>query len=223
VVLTEHIVDTFKARFLSRPVLLLTTLRDGWIVVSDGLRSRAHGQGIGSGDGVCIVPMAGGTCAVNPSERSSLMVEAGDEAAYHAAGWRIGTVQDFLEYDAEEAASVEVLRAEARLHPRRGSAERGSVAARKPGSRIVALDSCEKHLEAEVDGYVPVSGKKRRTIEAALEAARKATRLSIRISESALVKLKGRARDAGIPYQALVSEILKQYLAGRMRDVKNTR
>jgi predicted DNA binding CopG/RHH family protein len=138
-------------------------------------------------------------------------------------GWRIGTVQDFLEYGAEEAASVEVLRAEALLHPQRLSAERGSVAARKSRSRIATLDFYEKHIEAEVDGYVPVSGKKRRTIEAALEAARKATRLSIRISESDLVKLKGRARDVGVPYQALVSGILKQYLAGRMRDVKNTR
>jgi len=138
-------------------------------------------------------------------------------------GWKIGTVPDFLGYGAEEAASVEVLRAEAPLHPRPLSAERGSAAAMKPRSRNARLDSYEKHIEAEVDGYVPVSGKKRRMIEAALEAARKVTRLSIRISGSDLVKLKGRARDAGVSYQVLVSRILKRYLAGRMRDAKNAR
>jgi predicted DNA binding CopG/RHH family protein len=87
----------------------------------------------------------------------------------------------------------------------------------------VELDPMEKAIEANIDRYVPVSGSRRRRIEAALEAARKTRNINIRISELDLVGLKRTAQEEGVPYQTLISSVLHKYLSGRLVDEKHVR
>jgi len=85
------------------------------------------------------------------------------------------------------------------------------------------LDSMEKAIEARIDTYVPVTGNRRRRIEAALEAARKTRNINIRISELDLAGLKRTAQEEGVPYQTLISSVLHKYLSGRLIDEKHVR
>jgi predicted DNA binding CopG/RHH family protein len=85
------------------------------------------------------------------------------------------------------------------------------------------LDSFEKSIEAKIDSYTPVSGNRRRRVEAALEAARKSRSINIRISEFDLAGLKRTAQEEGVPYQTLISSVLHKYLSGRLVDEKHVR
>ncbi len=90
-------------------------------------------------------------------------------------------------------------------------------------AKQTGLDSYEKSIEAKIDSYTPVSGNKRRRIEAALETARKTRSINIRISEFDLAGLKRNAQEEGIPYQTLISSVLHKYLSGRLVDEKHVR
>ncbi len=85
------------------------------------------------------------------------------------------------------------------------------------------LDAYEKSIEAKIDRYIPVSGEKRRRIEAALAMARKTRSINIRISEADLAGLKRTAQEEGVPYQTLISSVLHKYLSGRLLDEKHVR
>jgi len=90
-------------------------------------------------------------------------------------------------------------------------------------AKQAALDSLEKAIEANIDKYAPVTGTRRRRIEAALEAARKTRSINIRISEFDLAGLKRTALEEGVPYQTLISSVLHKYLSGRLVDERHLR
>jgi predicted DNA binding CopG/RHH family protein len=52
---------------------------------------------------------------------------------------------------------------------------------------------------------------------AAKETLTKDNRISIRIPERDLKKIKSRARESGIPYQILMSAVLHQYAQGKIK------
>ena len=85
------------------------------------------------------------------------------------------------------------------------------------------LDSYERGIESEIHTYVPVTGARRRKVEAILEASRKTKNINIRINESDLSNLKRNAEEEGIPYQTLIASVLHKYLAGRLVDEKHVR
>jgi predicted DNA binding CopG/RHH family protein len=87
-----------------------------------------------------------------------------------------------------------------------------------PVKRKIALDSFEKQVESALHSYVPISGAKRRKIQAVLEATRKTKNINIRISHQDLESLRHSAEQEGIPYQTLISSVLHKYLAGRLVD-----
>ena len=87
--------------------------------------------------------------------------------------------------------------------------------------RKIELDQFEKDIEAHIDNYVPITGEKRRRIEAILERGRKTKNINIRISEYDLAHLKRRAEDDGIPYQTLISSVLHKYINNRLVDEKD--
>jgi predicted DNA binding CopG/RHH family protein len=84
--------------------------------------------------------------------------------------------------------------------------------------RKVNLDSYEKQVESGIHSYVPISGTKRRKVQAILEATRKTKNINIRISQQDLESLRRSAEQEGIPYQTLISSVLHKYLAGRLVD-----
>jgi predicted DNA binding CopG/RHH family protein len=84
----------------------------------------------------------------------------------------------------------------------------------------IKLDAFEKGMEAHIDQSVPMSGEKRRRIEAILERGRKTKNINIRISEDDLSRLKRKAEEEGMPYQTLISSVLHKYITERLVDEK---
>jgi predicted DNA binding CopG/RHH family protein len=86
--------------------------------------------------------------------------------------------------------------------------------------RKIKLDSFEKEIESHIDEFVPITGEKRRSIEAILERSRKTKNINIRISEPDLTRLKKKAEEEGMPYQTLISSVLHKYITERLVDEK---
>jgi predicted DNA binding CopG/RHH family protein len=84
----------------------------------------------------------------------------------------------------------------------------------------IKLDPFEKEIEAHIDESVPITGEKRRRIEAILERSRKTKNINIRISEPDLTRLKKKAEEEGVPYQTLISSVLHKYITERLVDEK---
>jgi predicted DNA binding CopG/RHH family protein len=86
--------------------------------------------------------------------------------------------------------------------------------------RKIKLDPFEKEIESHIDEFVPITGEKRRSIEAILERSRKTKNINIRISEPDLTRLKKKAEEEGMPYQTLISSVLHKYITERLVDEK---
>ena len=86
--------------------------------------------------------------------------------------------------------------------------------------RKIKLDPFEKEIESHIDEFVPITGEKRRSIEAILERSRKTKNINIRISEPDLTGLKKKAEEEGVPYQTLISSVLHKYITDRLVDEK---
>jgi len=84
----------------------------------------------------------------------------------------------------------------------------------------IKLDPLEKEIEAHVDKFVPITGEKRRRVEAIIERGRKTKNINIRITEDDLAHLKQKAEEEGMPYQTLISSVLHKYVTDRLVDEK---
>ena len=84
----------------------------------------------------------------------------------------------------------------------------------------IKLDPFEKGIETHIDESLPITGDKRRRIEAILERSRKTKNINIRISEYDLTHLKRKAEEEGMPYQTLISSVLHKYITDRLVDEK---
>ena len=82
----------------------------------------------------------------------------------------------------------------------------------------IELDEYETRIEEHIDEFVPLKGKKRQSVEAILERARKTKNINIRINEHDLAQLKLKAEAEGIPYQTLVASVLHKYVTDRLVD-----
>jgi predicted DNA binding CopG/RHH family protein len=75
-------------------------------------------------------------------------------------------------------------------------------------------------LEAYEKGeLIPVENedeKKKELIDAAKNTMTKTKRISIRLSEQDLERLKTKAVETGIPYQTLIGSLVHQYATGRL-------
>ena len=89
--------------------------------------------------------------------------------------------------------------------------------------RKIDLDRYEKQLDSNIDSHVPITGAKRRKIEAILDVTRKTKNINIRINQLDLQNLKLSAEQEGIPYQTLITSVLHKYLSGRLVDEINIR
>jgi predicted DNA binding CopG/RHH family protein len=82
----------------------------------------------------------------------------------------------------------------------------------------IELDRFETDVEAHIDEYVAIKGKKRERIESILERGRKSKNINIRISQYDLANLKRKAEAEGIPYQTLITSILHKYITDKLID-----
>ena len=61
-----------------------------------------------------------------------------------------------------------------------------------------------------------VEAKKREIVEAARRTSLKTKRISIRVGEDDLEKLKVKAAESGIPYQTLLGSLIHQFVTGKV-------
>ncbi|MCK4764683.1 MAG: antitoxin [Candidatus Aminicenantes bacterium] len=81
-------------------------------------------------------------------------------------------------------------------------------------------DEEKEILEAYERGeLIPVDDgekKKRELIEAVWNTAPKTKRISIRLTEQDLERLRMRASEVGIPYQTIIGSLVHQYASGKL-------
>lgn len=83
------------------------------------------------------------------------------------------------------------------------------------------LDNYEKQLikDIENDEFVPVPNQKEEIAKAVLYAKnflKKDKRMTLRIAKDDLEKIQDKAIKSGIPYQTLISSLIRQYANGRI-------
>ncbi len=75
-----------------------------------------------------------------------------------------------------------------------------------------------KSLEKDEIKDVPHMENEMRRLSGILAESRKKTKnINIRLVDSDLTKIKLMAYESGLPYQTLISTILRQYVTGRIR------
>ena len=84
----------------------------------------------------------------------------------------------------------------------------------------IKLDPFEREIEAQVDKFRPITGEKRRRIEAIIESSWKSKNINIRISGYDLAHLKRKTEEEGMPYQTLISSMLHKYITNRLINEK---
>lgn len=81
-------------------------------------------------------------------------------------------------------------------------------------------DEEKEILEAYESGeLIPVENqeeKKRELVEAAWNTAPKTKRISIRLTEQDLERLRMKASEVGIPYQTIIGSLVHQYASGKL-------
>ena len=68
--------------------------------------------------------------------------------------------------------------------------------------------------------YRAVSKAEKNRLESIFKtAARKVTRINIRLSDDDILKLKTKAKREGVPYQTLIGSVLHKFLEGILIDI----
>ncbi len=83
------------------------------------------------------------------------------------------------------------------------------------------LDDYERQLIKDIDNdeFVPVPNQKEEIAKAVLYAKnflKKDKRMTLRIAKDDLEKIQAKAIKSGIPYQTLISSLIRQYANGRI-------
>ncbi len=82
-----------------------------------------------------------------------------------------------------------------------------------PEEELEVLEAYERGELAHVEN---VEAKKRELVDAAGKTSLKTKRISIRVVEDDLEKLKVKAAESGIPYQTLLGSLIHQYVTGKV-------
>ena len=82
-----------------------------------------------------------------------------------------------------------------------------------PAEEKEILEAYEKGKLIPVDNQ---EEKKRKLIETAWNTIPKTKRISIRLSEQDLERLRKKAAETGVPYQTIIGSLIHQYATGRL-------
>lgn len=87
---------------------------------------------------------------------------------------------------------------------------------------ILALDNEEKDIlksleKGELKDVKNMESEIQRLSTILTESRKKTKNINIRLVEADLTKIKSMAYENGLPYQTLISTILRQYVTGRIR------
>lgn len=84
------------------------------------------------------------------------------------------------------------------------------------------LDKKEKKIIKGIDrgDYKPVTKEEKdRLVRIFRNAAKKITRINIRLADEDIAKLKSRAERDGLPYQTLIGSVLHKFVNGVLVDI----
>ena len=82
----------------------------------------------------------------------------------------------------------------------------------------IKLDNFEKGIENNAELYKKASAKTRQKVQKIISKTNEKNRITLRLSNQTLERIKRKAQEEGLPYQTLISSILHKYANGKLID-----
>jgi predicted DNA binding CopG/RHH family protein len=85
----------------------------------------------------------------------------------------------------------------------------------------IELDSFEKGIEENAEQYKKATTKTRQRVKKIISKTNEKNRITLRLSNQTLERIKRKAQEEGLPYQTLISSILHKYANDKLIDEKH--
>ena len=88
------------------------------------------------------------------------------------------------------------------------------------------LSKEEKSIDKSIDrgDFKPITEKEKiRLVNIFKGAAKKLTRINIRLADDDIAKLKAKANQEGLPYQTLIGSVLHKFVNGALIDLESAK
>jgi predicted DNA binding CopG/RHH family protein len=85
----------------------------------------------------------------------------------------------------------------------------------------IKLDKFEKGIEDNAEQYKKASAKTRQRVKKIISKTNEKNRVTLRLSNQTLERIKRKAQEEGLPYQTLISSILHKYANDKLIDEKH--
>jgi predicted DNA binding CopG/RHH family protein len=83
------------------------------------------------------------------------------------------------------------------------------------------LDSFERDIESNAEQYNKATTKTRQRVKKIISKTKEKNRITLRLSNQTLERIKQKAQEEGLPYQTLISSILHKYANDKLLDEKH--
>jgi len=85
----------------------------------------------------------------------------------------------------------------------------------------IKLNSLEKDIEKNAEQYKKATKKTRQRVKKIIAKTNEKNRITLRLSNQTLERIKQKAQEEGLPYQTLISSILHKYATDKLVDKKH--
>jgi predicted DNA binding CopG/RHH family protein len=85
----------------------------------------------------------------------------------------------------------------------------------------IKLDSFERDIESNAEQYNKATTKTRQRVKKIISKTKEKNRITLRLSNQTLERIKQKAQEEGLPYQTLISSILHKYANDKLLDEKH--
>jgi predicted DNA binding CopG/RHH family protein len=85
----------------------------------------------------------------------------------------------------------------------------------------IKLDNFEKSIEDNAEQYKKATTKTRQRVKKIISKTNEKNRITLRLSNQTLERIKRKAQEEGLPYQTLISSILHKYANDKLIDEKH--
>ena len=85
----------------------------------------------------------------------------------------------------------------------------------------IKLDSFEQDIEKNAEQYRKATKKTRQRVKKIIAKTNEKNRITLRLSNQTLERIKQKAQEEGLPYQTLIASILHKYATDKLVDEKH--
>jgi predicted DNA binding CopG/RHH family protein len=85
----------------------------------------------------------------------------------------------------------------------------------------IKLDNFEKGIEDNAEQYKKAPAKTQQRVKKIISKTNEKNRITLRLSNQTLERIKRKAQEEGLPYQTLISSILHKYANDKLIDEKH--